>query len=184
MQLVGLSLPVMAVQLLGATPLQMGVLGALQMAAFVVISLPAGAWVDRWRKKRVIVVGDLSRAAVLLLLPMLWLFDVLTMWQVYAVALVSGAITVFFDVADQSYLPEIVQSDQIAEGNAKLTASQQTAGVVGPAAGAGLIRAIGSPLAIAVTSVCMAASSLLVSRVKHQEVPKLRESRRPMPRDR
>ncbi len=183
MQLVGLAIPVMAVQRLGATPLQMGVLAALQMAAFVVISLPAGAWVDRWRKKRVIVVGDLSRAAVLLLLPMLWLFDVLAMWQMYAVALVSGAITVFFDVANQSYLPEIVQSDQIAEGNAKLSASQQTAGVVGPAAGAGLIRAIGSPLAIAVTSVCMAASSLLVSRVKHQEVPKLRESRRPLRRE-
>ncbi|CAN5471034.1 MFS transporter [soil metagenome] len=180
MQLVGLAIPIMAVQLLDATPFEMGLLAALEMAAFLLISLPAGAWVDRWHKKRVLIIGDLSRAAVLLLLPLAWALDALSMWQVYAVALVSGAITVFFDVANQSYLPEIVDRDQIADGNGKLSASQQVAGVVGPAAGAGLIRAIGSPLAIAVTSVCMAASSLLVSRVKHQEEPKPREGRRPM----
>ncbi|MGB5935614.1 MAG: MFS transporter [Ornithinimicrobium sp.] len=180
MQLVGLAIPIMAVQLLNATPFEMGLLGALEMLAFLLISLPAGAWVDRWRKKRVLIIGDLSRAAVLLLLPLAWAFDVLAMWQVYAVATAAGAITVFFDVANQSYLPEIVDNDQIADGNGKLSASQQVAGVVGPAAGAGLIRAIGSPLAIAVTSVCMAASSLLVSRIKHEETPAPREDRRPM----
>ncbi|MGI8947643.1 MAG: MFS transporter [Ornithinimicrobium sp.] len=180
MQLIGLAIPILAVQVLAATPLEMGLLGALHMLAFLLISLPAGAWVDRWRKKRVIVLGDLSRAAVLLLLPLAWWAGVLAMWQVYVVALVTGAITVFFDVANQSYLPEIVDSDQIAEGNGKLSASQQTAGVVGPAAAAGLIRLVGSPLAIAVTSVCMAASSLLVSRVDHVEDPKPREGRRPM----
>ena len=99
------------------------------------------------------------------------------------VAAVAGAITVFFDVANQSYLPEIVDSNQIADGNGKLSASQQVAGVVGPAAGAGLIRGIGSPLAIAVTSVCMAASSLLVSRVEHVEERKPREERHPMRQD-
>ncbi len=180
MQLVGLAIPIMAVQLLEATPFQMGLLGALQMLAFLLISLPAGAWVDRWSKKRVIVLGDLSRAAVLLMLPLAWLGGVLAMWQMYVVALLSGAITVFFDVANQSYLPEIVDNDQIADGNGKLSASQQTAGVVGPAAGAALIRAIGSPLAIAVTSLCMAASSLLVSQVEHEETPAPREDRRPM----
>ncbi len=180
MQVVGLAIPIMAVQLLQATPFQMGLLGALEMLAFLLISLPAGAWVDRWHKKRVIVFGDLSRALVLLLLPLAWLTGVLAMWQLYAVALVSGAITVFFDVANQSYLPEIVDGEQIAEGNGKLQASQQTDGVLGPAAGAALIRVIGSPLAIAVTSACMAASSLLVSRLKHEETPTPREDRRAM----
>lgn len=180
MQVIGLAIPIMAVQLLQATPFEMGLLGALEMLAFLLISLPAGAWVDRWRKKRVIVIGDLSRAAVLLILPIAWMLNALAMWQLYVVALVTGAITVFFDVANQSYLPEIVDGDQIAEGNGKLSASQQTAGVLGPAAGASLIRAIGSPVAVAVTSACMAASSLLVSRVKHEEEPKPREGRRPM----
>ncbi|MGB3258921.1 MAG: MFS transporter [Ornithinimicrobium sp.] len=180
MQVVGLAIPIMAVQLLSASAFQMGLLSALEMLAFLLISLPAGAWVDRWRKKRVIVLGDLGRAAVLLLLPLAWALDVLAMWQLYAVALVSGAITVFFDVANQSYLPEIVDGDQIAEGNGKLSASQQTAGVLGPAAGAAVIRAVGSPMAVALTSACMAASSLLVSRVEHKETPKPREGRRPM----
>jgi Na+/melibiose symporter-like transporter len=180
MQIVGLAIPLMAVQLLDATPFQMGLLAALEMAAFLLISLPAGAWVDRWHKKRVIVLGDLSRAAVLALLPLAWAFDALAMWQVYAVALVSGAITVFFDVANQSFLPEIVDTDHLADGNGKLQASQQVAGVAGPAAGAALIRLIGSPVAVAVTSVCMAASSMLVSRVDHVETPTPREERRPM----
>ncbi len=180
MQLIGLAIPVLAVQVLTASPFEMGLLGALQMLAFLLISLPAGAWVDRWPKLRVIVLGDLSRAAVLLLLPLAWWAGVLAMWQLYVVALVTGAITVFFDVANQSYLPEIVDGDQIAEGNGKLSASQQTAGVVGPAAAAGLIRLVGSPLAIAVTSVCMAVSSLLVSRVDHVEKPTPRVDRRPI----
>lgn len=81
MQLVGLAIPIMAVQLLEATPFQMGLLGALQMLAFLLISLPAGAWVDRWSKKRVLVLGDLSRAAVLLMLPLAWLGGVLAMWR-------------------------------------------------------------------------------------------------------
>lgn len=180
MQLVGLAIPVMAVQVLEADEAQMGLLGASQMLAFLLLSLPAGAWVDRWRKKRVIVLGDLSRAAVLLLLPLAWWAGVLAMWQVYVAVLVGGAVTVFFDVANQSYLPEIVEGDQIADANGKLQASQQTAGVVGPALGAGLIRLVGSPYAIALTSVCMALSSLLVSRVRHVEEPKPRESRRPL----
>lgn len=180
MQLIGLAIPILAVQVLQASAFEMGLLGAVQMLAFLLLSLPAGAWVDRWRKKRVIIVGDLSRAAVLLLIPLAWWAGVLAMWQVYAVAFVIGVITVFFDVANQSYLPQVVDSDQIADGNGKLQASQQTASVVGPAVGAGLIRAIGAPYAIAVTSVCMAASSLLVSRVKHVEEPARVEDRRPL----
>jgi MFS family permease len=180
MQLVGLAIPIMAVQVLGANAFEMGVLVTLEMLAFLLIGLPAGAWVDRWRKKRIIVLGDLTRGALLLTLPLAWGLDLLSLWQLYAVAFATGCITVFFDIANQSYLPEIVESDQIGEGNAKLQASQQTASVVGPALAAVLIRWIGSPLTIAVTSVCMAASSLFVSRVRHEEQQPPREDRRPL----
>jgi len=180
MQLIGLAIPVLAVQLLQATPFQMGLLEALGMLAFLLIGLPAGAWVDRWRKKRVLIWGDLTRAALLLTIPAAWLLDVLTLEQLYVVAFGTGCITVFFDVANQSYLPEIIESDQLGEGNAKLQASQQTATVVGPALAAGLIRWIGSPLTIAVTSACMALSSLFVSRVRHEEEVKDPGARRPL----
>lgn len=180
MQFVGLAMPLMAVQLLRADAFQMGLLATLQSLAFLLISLPAGAWVDRWRKKVVLVLGDLLRAALLLALPAAWLLDALAMWQLYLVATLVGVVTVFFDVANQSYLPEIVAGEQIGDGNGKLQASQQTAMVVGPAAAAGLVRVVGSPLTIAVTSICMALSSLFVSRIRHREQVSDRTSRRPL----
>lgn len=180
LQFVGFAMPLMAVQLLHADEFEMGLLATLEMLAFLLISLPAGAWVDRWRKKRVIVLSDLLRAALLLTLPVAWLLDALAMWQLYVVAATVGCITVFFDVANQSYLPEIVEGDQISEGNGKLQASQQTAGVVGPAAAGVLVRLIGSPLTIAVTAACMALSSLFVSRIRHREQAPDPAARRPL----
>ncbi len=168
-QFVGFAMPLLAVQVLHADEFQMGVLGALETLAFLLIGLPAGAWVDRWRKKRIIVIGDLSRAALLLTIPIAFLGGVLSMWQLYAVAFAVGCITVFFDVANQSYLPELVEGEQISEGNAKLQASQATAAVAGPAMASGLVRVIGAPFAIGVTAACMALSSLFVSRIRHTE---------------
>lgn len=180
MEFVGLAVPILAVQVLQASPIEMGILEAVQMLAFLLIGLPAGAWVDRWRKKRIIVWGDLSRGVLLLTLPLAWWLGVLTLEQMYVVAFLTGCITVFFDVANQSYLPEIIEGHQLGDGNAKLQASQQTAQVVGPALAGGLIRLVGAPLTIAVTSVCMALSSLFVSRVRHQESIPDRSARRPL----
>ncbi|MGA4506963.1 MFS transporter [Propionibacteriaceae bacterium G1746] len=180
MQFVMFAMPLMAVRLLSANELQMGVLTALETLAFLLIGLPAGAWVDRWRKKRVIVIGDLVRAALLLTLPAAWLLGMLSLTQLYVVAFLVGCITVFFDVANQSYLPEILEPHQISEGNSKLQASQQVALVIGPAAASGFVRLLGSPLTIAVTSACMAASSLFVSRIRHVEQAPHPDDRRPL----
>ena len=168
-QFVLFALPLIAVQLLAADAFEMGLLAALENAAFLLISLPAGAWVDRMRKKRVIVAGDLLRAALLLTIPLAWALDLLTMIQLFVIAAGVGVVTVFFDVANQSYLPEIVAGDQIGDGNGKLQASQQTASVVGPSAASGLVGLIGGPLTIGITSICMALSSLFVSRIRHTE---------------
>jgi Na+/melibiose symporter-like transporter len=179
-QFVLFAIPLMAVTVLDADALQMGILAALESLAFLLIGLPAGAWVDRWRKKRILIAGDLARAVLLLTLPAAWLLGVLSIHQLYAVAFAVGCITVFFDVANQSYLPEIVDPEQISEGNSKLQASQQTAFVVGPAAASFLVRLIGSPLTIGVTSICMALSSLFVSRIRHEEVRADPQQRRPL----
>ncbi|WP_130012045.1 MFS transporter [Serinicoccus sediminis] len=179
-QFVGFAMPLMAVQLLGADAFQMGLLATLESLAFLLIGLPAGAWVDRWRKRTVLVLGDIGRALLLLTLPAAWLLDVLTMGQLYVVAVGVGVITVFFDVANQSYLPELVEGEQIADGNGKLQASQQTAMVVGPAAAAAMVRLLGSPLTIAVTSLCMGLSSLFVSRIRHREQAPDPAARRPL----
>ena len=167
--LVGLAIPLLALQLLEADAFEMGLLTALENLAFLLIGLPAGALVDRWLKRRVLIWGDLTRGAMLLSIPIAWWLGVLTLPQVYVVVFLVGCVTVFFDVANQSYLPELVPSDAISEGNAKLQATQQVAQVGGPSIAAVMVRFLGSPLTIALTSICMAASALFVSRIRTED---------------
>lgn len=179
-QLTMLAIPVLAIRVLDADAFQMGLLGTFEFLAFLVIGLPAGAWVDRWRKQRVLVSNDLVRGLALASLPAAWAFDVLTLVQVYAVVLVIGVCTVFFDVAYQSYLPDIVPSADIGEGNAKLQASQSVAQIGGPAMAGGLIRVLGAPLTIAFDALSFLGSAFFVRRITHVDTPPRREDRRPL----
>lgn len=179
-QLSTLAIPVTAVQLLGARELQMGLLGTAENLAFLLIALPAGVWVDRWRKQRVLVTADLVRAVALLTIPLAWWLEVLGFVQLLVVTAVIGTATVFFDVAYQSYLPEIVDGDDIGEGNAKLQAVQSVAMIGGPALGGGLVRLVGAPLTSLVNAVGFLGSAFFVRRIRHvPEVPR-REDRRPL----
>jgi MFS family permease len=158
----------------------MGLLTAFETLAFLVVGLPAGAWVDRWRKQRVLVTGDVVRALVFGSLPVAWVLGHLTLGQLYVVALVAGVATVFFDVAYQSYLPAIVDGDQMVDGNAKLQASQSVAQVAGPALGGALLRVVAAPVLVAADAVSFALSAFFVRRIGHTETPPPRESRRPL----
>ena len=164
-----LALPVLAVTVLHATPLEMGVLTALETAAFLVIGLPAGAWVDRWRRKRVLVANDLIRAVALASLPVAWLMDVLTLPQLFLVAAVTGTATVFFDVAYQSYLPTLVERSQIVDGNGKLETSRAVAQVAGPGITGVLLRVLGAPLLIALDAVSFLVSAAFIGRIRHPD---------------
>ena len=179
-QLSQLALPVLAVTLLHAGPREMGVLTAFETLAFLVVGLPAGAWVDRWHKKRVLMTGDVVRALAFGSLPLAWALGHLQLAQLYVVALVAGVATVFFDVAYQSYLPAIVDGDQMVDGNAKLQASQSVAQVAGPALGGALLRVVAAPVLIAGDAVSFALSAFFVRRIRHAETPPARESRRPL----
>ena len=179
-QLSQLALPVLAVTVLHAGPQEMGLLTAAETLAFLVVGLPAGAWVDRWPKKRVLIAGDVARAMAFGSIPVAWTLGRLSLGQLYLVALVAGIATVFFDVAYQSYLPAIVRTDQVVDGNAKLQASQSVAQVAGPAAGGALLRVVAAPALIAADAVSYAFSALFVSRIGHTETPPPREGRRPL----
>ena len=150
-QITELAIPVLAVLLLNATEWQVGVLGAAQMAAFLVVGLPAGAWIDRMRKRHVMITADAVRALALATLPVLAVLGMLEMWHLYAVMLVMGVATVFFDVSNQSIVPSLVRSDQIAEANGKLQSTEQLAGLAGPAVGGWLVGVLAAPLAILFT---------------------------------
>jgi MFS family permease len=165
-QVTELALPVLAVLILNATEWQIGVLNASQMAAFLIVGLPAGAWIDRMRKRRVMIWSDAVRAVALAALPILAMFGLLQMWHLYAVAAVIGVATVFFDVSNQSFIPSLVRTDQIGEANGKLGATEQLAGLTGPAVGGWLVSALTAPAAIFVTVGTYVASfiSLLFTR--------------------
>ncbi len=173
-----IALPYLAVTVLGATGFQMGVLGALQGLGFLVIGLPAGALVDRWRKRTVMLSTDLGRAALLLSLTAAWWLDWLTFNQLAVVAAAVGVLTVFFDVSYQSYVPFLVGRDHVVDANAKLQASQSVSHAAGPAVGGVAIKFLGAADVVAINGAGYFASAVALWRIRHRETPPGRETRR------
>ncbi len=130
-----LAVPLIGASILQVPPEQFALLGFFEFLPFILISLPAGVWVDRLRRRPILISGDLVRAVSLLSIPIAYELGVLTIWQLYVVGFVNGVATVFFDVAYQSYLPSLVERDEIVEGNSKLEVSRSAAQIVGPGVG-------------------------------------------------
>jgi len=164
-----LAIPLLAVRTLHATTFQMGLLTAASTAAFLVVGLPAGVWVDRMRRRRVMIVSDLGRVLVLGSVPVAYAVGGLTLAQLFVVTLASGILTVFFDVAYQSYLPALVGRQHLVEGNAKLTGSAQVAAVAGPSVAGGLVQAIGSSAAVAADAMSFLVSAAAVTAIRTPE---------------
>jgi MFS family permease len=162
-------LPLLAVTVLAATPFEMGVLTAAETAAFLLIGLPAGAWVDRMRRRPLMLRADVARAVLMLSIPLAWWAGVLSLAQMVVVALFVGVCTVFFDVSYQSYLPTLVGREQLLEGNAKLQASQSVAQVSGPALGGALAQLAGVANAASSIGLGFVASALFLFRIRKIE---------------
>ena len=147
-QISGLALSTVAVITLEVTGFQLGVLNALGVVAFPILGLFVGVWMDRMRRKRVMVVANLIELATLASIPLAFIFGVLGLYQLYIVSLVTGTCTLFFDVAYQSYLPSLVSRDDLVEGNQKLQISASSAQVIGPTIASGLMSLVGAALSI------------------------------------
>lgn len=163
------AIPVLAVLVLDATAQEVGLLSAAETLAFLVIGLPVGAWVDRMRKRRVMMTADVVRALALASIPLLWWLGLLQIWYLYAVGALVGGATVFFDVTYQSYVPRIVQSRQVTAANSGLETSAQVARVGGPAASGGLLAVMPAPLVILATSVGYLFSFGFVASIRDDE---------------
>jgi len=173
-----LALPLVAILVLEESAFNVAALTSLQFLPFLLFTLPAGVWVDRLRRKPILVLGDLGRAVALLSVPLAHWFGTLTIWHLFVVAFVHGVCTVFFDVAYQSYLPALVGRDQVVEGNAKLEISRAAANIGGPGMAGGLIAALSAPVAVVLDAFSFLASALLLGGIRKQEEAPARADRR------
>ncbi|HEX6662168.1 MAG TPA: MFS transporter [Gaiellaceae bacterium] len=177
-----LAIPWLAAVGLHASPLAFSLLGVLGFLPFILFALPAGVWVDRLRRRPILIVGDAARAVLLATIPVLWALGELKMWHLLVLQFVIGVFTVFFDVAYQSYLPSLVDRDQLVDGNAKLQVTVSTAQVTGPGLSGALIAAVTAPYAIALDVASFVVSTFLMVRIGRPEALPAREAGTPKPK--
>jgi MFS family permease len=128
-------------------------------------------WVDRFRRRPILIVGDIGRALAIASIPVAFYFDALTIWQLYIVGFVNGCLTVFFAVAYQSYLPSLVDRDQLVEGNSKLEITRSAAQILGPGIAGVLIGVLRAPFAMVIDALSYLWSALFVFLIRRQEPP-------------
>ncbi|MBM4419936.1 MAG: MFS transporter [Chloroflexi bacterium] len=165
----GSALPLAAVMVLDATPAQMGLLAALGMAPLALIGLVAGAWVDRVRRRPLMVAADVGRAILLGSIPAAYLLGALRFEHLLVVAPLAGTLTVVFDISYQSLVPELVGRDQLLRANSRLATVDATAEITTPGLAGIFVQAIGAPFAILLDAASFVASAVLVALVDVRE---------------
>ncbi len=175
-----IALPLTALLALNSSALEQGFLQAAQAGPVLVAGLFAGVWVDRLRRRPVMIAADLARAALLVSIPVTALAGALTMAQLYIVAGAAAIFTSLFDAAYPAYLPTLVGRENLVEGNSKLTASTSVAEMGGFAAAGALVQFLSGPIAMLIDAVTFVVSALSLGWIRTEEArpqPKeLRES--------
>ena len=173
-----IALPTIAVLVLHAGPFELGILIALQRIPFPILALFVGVWIDRLPRRRVMIVADLLRAATLAAVPISYGSGFLGLPLLYAVSLVTGVLTIFFDLAYLSYVPELVERERLSDANATLQMSLSVANLAGPGLGGLLIQAVGAARAVGIDAASFVASFLSLLWMGPDKV---RAERRPSP---
>ena len=168
-QMSGLALPVLAVTMLQASEWQVGMMNAAGMSMFLLIGLPAGAWVDRWLKRRVMILADAVRMLVLFSVPVAWWAGVLDMTYIIISAAVISAANVFFDVAYQSVLPIMLPKEHMAKANSALETTNQTSMLAGPALVGFLLSIVKAPILMLADAVSFLVSMISIALIKMDE---------------
>ena len=155
--------------MLEASAVEIGLLNAADTLPFLIVGLPAGVWIDRLRRRPILIVGDLGRAVLLVSIPIAYVVGVLSIVQLYVVGFLVGVLTVFFDVAYQSYLPSLVERERLMDGNAKLEISRSAAAVAGPPVGGVLVGILTAPIAIFLDALSFLASAAFLFAIRKPE---------------
>lgn len=174
-----LAIPAVAILTLKATPFQVAALETVVFLPFLILTLPAGVWVDRWRRRWVLIGGDFGRAVLLATIPLTYALGDLTLPQLYVVGFLVGIHTVFFDVAYQAYLPQLIDRETLVEGNSKLQITVSGAAIAGPGLSGGMIGLFSAPYAILVDACSFVVSGGFTAAIrKREDSPPATERRR------
>ena len=166
-----IALPLVAILTLGAGPIEVAVLRGMDLGALLVVGLVAGAWVDRLRRRPVLIGADLGRAVLLASIPAAFVLGSLTFWHLLVVAVLAAILTAFFDAADNAYLPSIVERDRLVEANSALAASGSVAEFVGFGISGILVQLLTGPITVLIDAGTYLVSAVLLASVHRPEAP-------------
>ncbi|MEY9929084.1 MFS family permease [Catenulispora sp. GP43] len=167
-----IALPLAAVEVLRASTFQVAMLSAATSAAFLLVALPAGVLVDRAAKRPLMLASDLLRAVLLAAVPITAALGVLSLPILYADAVLTGVLTVVFDVAYQSFLPTLVGRDRLVEANSKFGLPSSLSNVIGPSLGGSLVAAVGAAQAVVVDAASYVVSVCTLAMMRTREPTK------------
>ncbi|MBV9905788.1 MAG: MFS transporter, partial [Alphaproteobacteria bacterium] len=152
-----------------AKPWQLGILAALALGPGLIVGMVAGGFVDRSRKRHIMIGADLARTAVLATVPVAAWLHILSMNQLYVVALAMGGLSVLFNIADRAYLPHLIAREHLMEGNTKLSTTDSLAEIGGPALAGSLVQLLTAPFAIAVNAGTYLFSAIFLFAIRERE---------------
>lgn len=164
-----LAVPLTAVVTLGASATQVGILRAADTVPVLLVGLFAGAWVDRMRRRSILIAADVCRALLLASIPLAAVLHTMSIELLYVVGFLVGTLTVFFDVAYASFLPSLVPREKLVEANSKLEATNSAARVAGPSLGGLLVGWLTAPIAVAIDAASFGLSALLLGWIRMSE---------------
>lgn len=164
-----LALPLTAILVLHARAFEVALLATAGTVPYLVLGIPAGVWVDRVRRRPVMIVADIGRAILLVSAPVAYALGILTLPHLYVIAVVNGSLSVLFEIASQAYLPSVVARAQLIEANAKFEASRVIASAAGPGAGGGLISLVTAPIALLADAASFVVSACLIGSVSRRD---------------
>jgi MFS family permease len=177
------AIQVIAVSILGATSFQLGILSFLNTIPFLTLGLLVGVYVDRHRRRRIMIFADFGRALALFLIPLSAVIYAVTMNLLYLVTFVAGILTVFFEITYQSYLPSLVDRSQIVDANSKLQTTASTAQTLGPSIAGFIIPVVTAPIACLGDTFGYVSSVVSLSLIKKPESIDVSRVRAPVIKD-
>lgn len=167
-----IALPLLATIILEASPFQMGLITSLGFLPNLLFGLFAGAWVDRLKRKPILITANLVSAGLLLAIPILYFGELLNINILYVIQFMLGIGSLFSSISSSTYMPTLIKKEELLEGNSKFQFSNSVARITGSGLGGGLVQLLSAPIVILIDAITFIVSALFLSRIKSEEIVK------------